>query len=272
MEQLRDDFTVIDHDGFDHNMLDHCASDSDPPPPIVQAERRMQARAYTLWASLLRGRDVPRFADCRAQQLSDLAAHSVILDLNTNEVNPAVRGLGETLAEQCDIAAPMTRLSQAPEASLLATLADRIGRCVASRAPFGFESEIVNQRGVMVLYRGIVLPFASDGAAIDVLLCAVSWKEVADPELVAALQREMRRAFVAAPIVPRSDAPLAEWADGPAAEGVEHPGDDQGPAALAEIAHALNAEAEAAERHARELRATATAARLRAREACARTA
>ena len=268
MDQLRDEFPRLG-EALGGSAPDDCDEPfQELPPALGQPERRMQARAYSFWAGLLRGRDLPSISDCDPDRARDFEANSVVLDVRGGGGDPKVRSLGVKLAEQCGIDSPVARLSDVPEDSLLAAIADHTGQSLTSRAPFGFESEFVNQRGAMILYRGILLPFSSDEREIDFLLCAVNWKEVADPGLAAALHREIHRAVTREQLPVRGDGPLTEWADGPATgpdADTWAPIDEPIPS---EIGEALEEAATPAEllAAAREMARTAYAAERRARE------
>jgi hypothetical protein len=60
------------------------------------------------------------------------------------------------------------------------------------------------------MYRGILMPFSSDGDTIDFIYGVINWKEVADLATVAGIAREANRPGATAPA---SDCPV--WADGP---------------------------------------------------------
>jgi len=47
-------------------------------------------------------------------------------------------------------------------------------------APVGFEAEFVNQRNDSVCYRGILMPFSSDGDTIDFIYGVINWKIVGE--------------------------------------------------------------------------------------------
>jgi hypothetical protein len=67
-------------------------------------------------------------------------------------------------------------ISDVPGRSLLSRLTDHYFQIVATRAPVGFEAEFVNQRGQDLCYRGILMPFSSDGDTIDYVYGVISWK------------------------------------------------------------------------------------------------
>jgi hypothetical protein len=49
---------------------------------------------------------------------------------------------------------------------------------IANRAPIGFEAEFLNQREENICYRGILMPFSSDGEQIDFIYGVINWKTV----------------------------------------------------------------------------------------------
>ncbi len=63
-----------------------------------------------------------------------------------------------------------------PGRSLLSRLTDHYMQIIANRAPVGFEAEFQNPRGDTLCYRGILLPFSSDGDTIDFIYGVINWK------------------------------------------------------------------------------------------------
>ena len=87
-------------------------------------------------------------------------------------------------------------IADVPAASLLSRLTDHYMQIIANRAPIGFEAEFVNQREENICYRGILMPFSSDGDAIDFIYGVINWKTVAEAEpaqAVAPAASKMRR-------------------------------------------------------------------------------
>jgi hypothetical protein len=187
-----------------------------PPASIVQDERRMQVRAYNYWASLLGDRPFPQIADLAAGPMPGFANHAVVLDFSKDNANPAVTMLGEKLAEECGAAMTIANLSDVPERSLLARITSHYLQILANQAPIGFEAEFVNQRGKTLLYRGILLPFSSDGETIQHIMGVINWKELADPVVTAEL-RDALAVTVGTGHSPGASALLGIWADGPVA-------------------------------------------------------
>jgi hypothetical protein len=196
-----------------------------PPDAIGQDERRMQVRAYNHWASLLGERMFPNIEDLDPARLPDFGPHGVLLDFSFGIENPAVRFLGDKLARECGSTGVITRLSDVPPRSLLSRITDHYMQILANQAPIGFEAEFVNQHGVTVLYRGILLPYSSDDETIDFIFGVINWKEMADQLTADELLLEIDQALdlgpddmVEEPVSLRSADPVTDWADSPANE------------------------------------------------------
>ncbi len=184
----------------------------DAPPSLGSDERRMQLRAYTYWASLLGDRTLPSIEDLKPEELEDFGPNSVLLDFTAGLDNPAVAYLGTALRQECGIDAGITHINDVPARSLLSRLTDHYLQIVANQAPVGFEAEFVNQRGVDILYRGILMPFSSDGETIDFAFGVINWKALASKAECEALEREMAQALFGE-VPPRSQQPI--WDESP---------------------------------------------------------
>jgi hypothetical protein len=192
------DYAPYDPEAFD---LDHAEEDGDdigcapPPAPVGQDERRMQVRAYNHWASLLGTQMFPRVQDLHFDAMPDLAPYAVLLDFSEGIEDPKLAYIGEALIEECGAEQPLARLSEVPSRSLLSRITDHYMQILANEAPIGFEAEFVSQRDRTVVYRGILLPFSDDGAAIRHILGVINWKELADQATTDALLAEIDKAL-----------------------------------------------------------------------------
>ena len=200
-----------------------------PPDAIGQDERRMQVRAYNHWASLLGERMFPNIVDLDPASLPDFGPHGVLLDFSFGIENPSVRFLGDKLARECGSTGVITRLSDVPPRSLLSRITDHYMQILANQAPIGFEAEFVNQRGVTVLYRGILLPYSSNDETIDFIFGVINWKEMADQLTADELLLEIDQALDLGPddveeepVSLRAADPVTDWADSPANETADH--------------------------------------------------
>jgi len=229
MDTLRGYFSGPDAaEDRDFELAEDDTGQESPPSAIGQDERRMQVRAYNHWASLLRDRNFPSIDDLDAGGLPDFGPYSVLLDFTVGIEDPAIRYLGDRLADECAGEGTIRNLADVPNRSLLSRITDHYMQILANQAPIGFEAEFVNQRGATILYRGILLPFSSDDAAIDFIYGVINWKEMADQQASDALLLEIEQALddsadfaVLTLDTPAPESPaMSEWADGPADDNV----------------------------------------------------
>ncbi len=203
------------------------------PHGIGQDERRMQVRAYNHWATLLEDRMFPPIDALEPAALPDFGPYSVLIDFVAGIEDPAVRFLGDRLAAECSADGVIERLSDVPPRSLLSRITDHYMQILANNAPIGFEAEFVNHRGTSTLYRGILLPFSSNGETIDFLYGVINWKEIADQvtadELLLGIDQALdlraddhfaaeEDSGDANEPVRRTADPVTTWADSPASE------------------------------------------------------
>ncbi|OCC23942.1 hypothetical protein MB02_09000 [Croceicoccus estronivorus] len=227
MDSLRGNFAEgidFDTEAQEYESAEDDAGHEAPPASIGQDERRMQVRAYNHWAGLLDDRNFPGIEDLDPETLGDFGPYSVLLDFTSGMENPGIPFLGEQLARECGAEGEITQLSDVPARSLLSRITDHYMQILANQAPIGFEAEFVNQRGVTILYRGILLPFSTDNDTIDFILGVINWKELADSFTTDELLLEIDQALDDEPeeILPQvAKAPLTDWADGPAAEAID---------------------------------------------------
>ena len=156
------------------------AAGTDVSIEIGGDERRMHVRAYNYWCSLLEGRDYPSIEDLEPGSIEDFGPHSVLLDFTEGRDNPATPYIGSAIREECGIGDDITCIDGVPSRSLLSRLTDHYMQIIANRAPVGFEAEFVNQRGRSICYRGIMMPFSSDGDTIDFIYGVINWKDLGE--------------------------------------------------------------------------------------------
>lgn len=181
-------------------------------PMVLTDERRMHVRAYNHWVSLLQGRPYPAIEDLDPASIADFGPHSVLLDFTGGIEDPRIAFLGRALREEGEVEVGIDRISAVPSRSLISRLTDHYLQIIANRAPIGFEAEFVGTRGHTTLYRGILMPFSSDGAAIDFIYGVINWKEMVDAGTEAQLIADLTAARKSAPAP--AVAPQV-WADGP---------------------------------------------------------
>ena len=157
------------------------ASEIEPVADVAAAigtdERRMHVRAYNYWVSLLKGRDFPSIEDLEPGDVQDFSTNSVLLDFTCGGDNPAIPYVGTAIRDECGLSDDMRTIAEVPSRSLLSRLTDHYMQIIANRAPVGFEAEFDNQRGEAISYRGILMPFSSDGEGIDFIYGVINWKK-----------------------------------------------------------------------------------------------
>ena len=212
--------------------------ETDVSVAIGADERRMHVRAYNYWCSLLDGRDFPSIEDLEPGNIEDFGPHSVLLDFTEGSDNPATPYVGTAIREECGLSDDIKTISDVPGRSLLSRLTDHYMQIIANRAPVGFEAEFINQRGRNICYRGILMPFSSDGDTIDFIYGVINWKDVGEaaeipqvirpelaplePEIDEEEEEETLDLVEPAPAEPEADAfppaPHLTWEDGPLAD------------------------------------------------------
>jgi len=218
MDTLRGNFDASDIGGDDFDLGDEEASRDLPPAAIGQDERRMQVRAYNHWASTLGDRNFPSIESLEPEKLDDFGPYSVLLDFSEGIDDPLVQFLGDEIAAECGTDDDISRLSDVPARSLLSRITDHYMQILANQAPIGFEAEFVNQRGLTIMYRGILLPYSSDDDTIDFIYGVINWKEMADQVTADELLLEIDQALEADEEdepQKHNTGPVTDWADVP---------------------------------------------------------
>lgn len=209
----------LDLTGFEHFAEAEAEANAchAPPPAIGQDERRMQVRAYNFWAGLLGEEEFPEIYRLDPDGHPDFGPFSVLLDLSQDQSDPRIVHLGSALAEACgcDRGDASTRLSDVPGNSLLTRITDHYGELLSNRAPIGFEAEFASGPDRHAIYRGILLPFSTDGTVIDHVYGVLNWKELADGDEAEALPQSIE---LAAPAWAEGESPWGEEIDPPLAD------------------------------------------------------
>jgi hypothetical protein len=140
------------------------------------SENRLQIRAYNHWVALLKGRPFPSVDDLDLDTI-DIGPRSLLLDLTCGIEDPAITFVGKELREECGLGQfEIEYVSEVLRGSLLSRLTDHYLQILANNAPIGFEAEFTNERGIAMKYRGILMPFSSNGDTIDFICGSINWK------------------------------------------------------------------------------------------------
>ena len=171
--------TYRDHsEDFEPPLSTETNASHDVAAAIGTDERRMHVRAYNYWVSLLEGRDFPSIEELEPADITDFAPNSVLLDFTCGRDNPAIPYIGAAIRDECGLSDDTRTIDDVPSRSLLSRLTDHYLQIIANRAPIGFEAEFANQRQETICYRGILMPFSSDGDTIDFIYGVINWKTV----------------------------------------------------------------------------------------------
>ena len=172
------------------------------------------------------GREFPSIEDLEPGNLSDFSTNSVLLDFTAGRDNPATPYIGSAIREECGLGEDVQSTADIPSGSLLSRLTDHYLQIIANRAPVGFEAEFVNQRGAPICYRGILMPFSSNGDTIDFIYGVINWKAAEGTiESIAPARRADRAQAYDEPL------DLGPYAMDPIQVQPAHPGWDDGPLA-----------------------------------------
>ena len=181
------------------------------PPAIGTDERRMHVRAYNYWVSLLEDRPYPSIDDLDPDH-PDFGPNSVLLDFTNGPEDASIPYLGKALREEGGLTGDIRTIADVPPRSVLSRLTDHYLEILANRAPIGFEAEYGSHRSLPTMYRGILMPFTSNGDEIDFIYGVINWKDVVEVDVGDDVRRAVEHAL-SERARPAPPAPL--WADGP---------------------------------------------------------
>jgi hypothetical protein len=142
---------------------------------------------YTYWLSIRRGRDLPPIRDLDPLEISDVAPCSVLLEIADDGGKAQIRHLGAALKSGADI----ETLAEAPEPSVLSSIAGKIGAVAATRDVLAFQDTFETGDG-LTLSSVTLLPFSTTGESVDFVYGFVSVEtgvslveDTAEPEILA---------------------------------------------------------------------------------------
>lgn len=153
------------------------------PPRIGLQGRRAHAIAYEEWLALAGERRWPSLAEARQETLRTSCA--LLLDLRAGREDPGLAFVGQALGGE-----GLALVSDVPRGSLLSCLTSHYRQVMESGAPLAFEGEMFGPGGAFIIYRGLLLPYSSDGEEIDFIQGSLGCTELAQGALAAAIMRE----------------------------------------------------------------------------------
>jgi hypothetical protein len=135
---------------------------------IAAAERRKHASVFNYWLSIRQNREFPPIRDLDPLEISDAGPFSVLLEMIGAE-DADIRHIGQAIKGDIDV----TKLSDAPNPSVLSCIAKRIPVVAACRQAFAFEDEFKGPDGKVRCWVTL-LPFSATGTWIDYVYGFVS--------------------------------------------------------------------------------------------------
>jgi hypothetical protein len=135
---------------------------------IAAAERRKHASVFNYWLSIRANREFPPIRDLDPLEISDAGPFSVLLEMIGAE-DADIRHIGQAIKGDVDV----TKLSDAPNPSVLSCIAKRIPVVAACRQAFAFEDEFKGPDGKVRCWVTL-LPFSATGTWIDYVYGFVS--------------------------------------------------------------------------------------------------
>lgn len=153
-------------------------------------DRRSIWRAFAAWTDMRHGRLCPSIEDL--EPLGVAGPRDVLIDLRSDPDDPELTCIGGALVAESG-ARGLTRLSQAPAASLLALFAAHCCYVASTRRPVAFEGERESAGGRAGAYRAILLPLSSDGENVDFVHGRISWRDPATDTLCETIRQELEQ-------------------------------------------------------------------------------
>src|SRR3954454_24066832 len=178
---------------------------------INASERRRHASVLNYWLSIRGDKEFPPLHDLDPLELSDAGPSSVLLELISGGHDAEVRHVGATLKGEAGI----ERIIDAPNPSILASIAKKLPIVAISRDFLAFEDEFSDPTGSTRCWVTL-LPLSAGGAWVDYVYALVSFetepakgaKPAKAPKVV-----EVEVVEINEPVVTEVEEPAEEVAD-----------------------------------------------------------
>lgn len=146
---------------------------------LTGRERRLHLQAYEYWYGLLDGRRFPSISDMGRDQIDHFRPQSFLVDFPQRYGDPTLRFVGDHIMSEYAGEGDFVGISvnKVPVESILSRLSVHYMEVLSNRAPISFEAEFQNTRGVLISYRGILLPFSDDDVDIHFIMGILTWEE-----------------------------------------------------------------------------------------------
>jgi hypothetical protein len=141
-------------------------------------DRRLVMRVLAQWRGLVHGRRFPRRSQLDPQLFGQDWSNCLLIDVDPLTDHSRLAYVGDALRDPAWPPFERQRISECLNDTLLQLATARIPELLAQGAPIGFGGPAIHNETPM-LYRCILLPLSEDGEAIDGILGAVNYREVA---------------------------------------------------------------------------------------------
>jgi hypothetical protein len=136
---------------------------------ISAPERRKHASIYNYWLSIKGDREFPPIRDLDPLEISDAGPYSLLLEMIGGGEDADIRHVGHAIKSGIDVA----KVGEAPNPSLLSSVARRLPVVAACRDAFAFEDSFETADGKARCWVTL-LPFSATGTWIDYVYGFVS--------------------------------------------------------------------------------------------------
>jgi hypothetical protein len=136
---------------------------------ISAPERRKHASIYNYWLSIKGDREFPPIRDLDPLEISDAGPYSLLLEMIGGGEDADIRHVGHAIKNGIDVA----KVGEAPNPSLLSSVARRLPVVAACRDAFAFEDSFETVGG-RTRFWVTLLPFSATGTWIDYVYGFVS--------------------------------------------------------------------------------------------------
>src|SRR5690242_3158347 len=136
---------------------------------ISAGERRKHASVYNYWLSIKRNRQFPPIRDLDPLEISDAGPYSLLLEMIGGGEDAEIRHIGQSIKGGISV----EKVGEAPNPSLLSSIATRLPVVAGCRDAFAFEDEFETANGKTRCWVTL-LPFSATGTWIDYVYGFVS--------------------------------------------------------------------------------------------------
>ena len=138
----------------------------------------MVLRLLDYWRTVRDERAWPDASHFDERSVPEIWPFCYVLDISSDQRNPRILRAGRSISSYVGITLAGGHLTDLPTNSLPAQPCAYIPEVMKKRVPVSRGGSFQDARGVMFLYRSIVLPAGEDDRDITALVCAANCREV----------------------------------------------------------------------------------------------